>query len=66
MKSRLHSYAGRRTPSSPPSEESTVVEGKKYDIVYLVDMFSTKRGADAAVTARVRCAWKKFRELAPF
>ena len=47
-------------------EEVLVVDGGKYDIVdsfcYLGDMISMEGGADAAV----RCARKKFRELAPF
>ena len=33
---------------------------------YLGDMLSTDGGADAAVTARIRKGWSKFRELAPF
>ncbi|MBJ5695539.1 hypothetical protein JGG83_23085, partial [Salmonella enterica subsp. enterica serovar Derby] len=32
---------------------------------YLGDMVSADGGADSAVTARVRSAWKKFKELAP-
>ncbi|MBJ3201397.1 hypothetical protein JGB54_23255, partial [Salmonella enterica subsp. enterica serovar Agona] len=32
---------------------------------YLGDMVSADGGADLAVTARVRSAWKKFKELAP-
>ena len=51
-------------------EEGLVVDGEKCVIVdsfcYLGDMVSTERGADGAMTARVRCAWKKFGELAPF
>ena len=48
------------------AEEGLVVDGEKYDIVdsfcYLGDMLR----ADAAVTTRVRCAWGKFRGMAPF
>ena len=29
---------------------------------YLGDMLNADGGCDSAVTARVRCAWKKFRE----
>jgi len=32
---------------------------------YLGDMINADGGADSAVVARVRCAWKKFRDLAP-
>jgi hypothetical protein len=32
---------------------------------YLGDMINADGGVDSAVVARVRCAWKKFRELAP-
>lgn len=32
---------------------------------YLGDMINSGGGAEAAVTCRMRCAWKKFRELAP-
>ena len=31
---------------------------------YLGDMINSNGGAEAAVTARMRCAWRKFRELA--
>jgi hypothetical protein len=33
---------------------------------YLGDMLDADGGVDSAVTTRVRCAWSKFRELAPF
>jgi hypothetical protein len=33
---------------------------------YLSDMLDAEGGADLAVATRVRCAWKKFRELSPF
>jgi len=32
---------------------------------YLGDLISAGRGAEEASRARVRCAWAKFRELAP-
>ena len=32
---------------------------------YLGDMINADGGADSAVVARVRSAWKKFRELSP-
>ena len=32
---------------------------------YLDDMLNADGGADLTVVARVRCAWKKFRELSP-
>jgi len=32
---------------------------------YIGDMLSTSGGCDLAVTARVRCAWEKFREYSP-
>ena len=32
---------------------------------YLGDMINADGGADSAVVARIRCAWKKFRELSP-
>jgi hypothetical protein len=32
----------------------------------LGDMLDADGGVDSAVTTRVRCAWNKFRELAPF
>ena len=32
---------------------------------HLGDIISSNGGAEAAVTARMRCAWRKFRELAP-
>ena len=32
---------------------------------YLGDMLNADGGCDLAVTARVRCAWKKFREYLP-
>jgi hypothetical protein len=33
---------------------------------YLCDMLVAERGADLVVATRVRCPWKKFRELSPF
>jgi hypothetical protein len=33
---------------------------------YLGDMLDAEGDADFAVATRVRCAWKKFRELSPF
>ena len=33
---------------------------------YLGNMIDAGGGAEAAVTARIRSGWKKFRELAPF
>ena len=32
---------------------------------YLGDMLNADGGADSAVVTRIRCAWKKFRELSP-
>ena len=32
---------------------------------YLGNILTADGGADSAVVARVRCAWKKFRELFP-
>jgi hypothetical protein len=32
---------------------------------YLGDMLDADGGVDSAVTTRVRCAWNKFKELAP-
>ncbi len=32
---------------------------------YLGDVLDAGEGADSAVTARVRCGWKKFRDLTP-
>ena len=34
-------------------------------LCYLGDMLDADGGCDSAVTARVRCAWKKFREYLP-
>ena len=55
-----------RTPPSVMAEEGLVVHGEKYDIVdifsYRGDMLSSEEGAVAALIARVRCAWRKFRE----
>ena len=51
-------------------EEGIEVEGERYEMVdifcYLGDMIGRKGGVDAAVTARIRSAWAKFRELSPF
>jgi hypothetical protein len=44
--------------------DGNVVE-KVGKFCYLGDMINADGGADSAVVARVRCAWKKFRELAP-
>ena len=33
---------------------------------YLGDMLDARGGVDLAVSTRVGCAWKKFRELVPF
>jgi hypothetical protein len=33
---------------------------------YLWNMLDADGGVDSAVTNRIRCAWNKFRELAPF
>ena len=68
-----HSYGRSVREETPPSvipEEGLVVDGEKYDIVdsfcYPGDMLRAEGGADAAVTTRVRCAWGKFRGMAPF
>ena len=46
------------------------VEGDEFGVVrcfpYLGDMLDGGGGADAAVSARIRCGWKKFQEMAPF
>ena len=42
-----------------------VVLEKVGKFCYLGDMLNADGGADSAVVARVRCAWKKFRELSP-
>ena len=42
-----------------------VVFEKVGKFCYLGDMLNADGGADSAVVARVRCAWKKFRELSP-
>jgi hypothetical protein len=42
-----------------------VVLEKVTKFCYLGDMLDAEGGADSAVTARVRGAWKKFRELSP-
>ena len=50
-------------------EADVVVEGESFEVVdkfcYLGDMVCREDGVDAAVTSRLRCAWAKFRELAP-
>lgn len=57
-------------PPAEATKEGLEVDGETYNRVdnfcYLGDMLSAKGGVDAAVTARVRCAWQKFRELTPF
>ena len=51
-------------------KDGLVAAGETYEKVdsfcYLGDMLSAEGGVDAAVTTRVRSAWKKFRELVPF
>jgi len=45
--------------------ENGVVLEKVSKFCYLGDMLNANGGADSAVIARVRSAWKKFRELSP-
>ena len=51
-------------------EENLVVGGDTYEVVdtfcYLGDTLGSGGGVDAAVTARVRRGWQKFKELLPF
>ena len=46
------------------------VEGDEFGVVrcfpYLCDMLDGGGGADAAVSARIRCGWKKFQGMVPF
>ena len=46
------------------------IDGEEYKAVssfcYLGDMLDAEGGVKLAVTTRIRCGWKKFRELAPF
>ena len=48
-------------------EESVVLGGDKIEKVkrfcYLEDVLSAGGGAQAAVTARIRSAWRKFRDI---
>ena len=59
-------------PSSPgsPNNDQFVVHDQEFESVqsfcYLGDTLSASGGSDLAVTTRVRCAWKKFHELAAF
>jgi hypothetical protein len=52
--------------------EKSVIIGKGVELekvrkfCYLGDMLDADGGVDSAVTNRIRCAWNKFRELAPF
>ena len=36
---------------------------KCWNVSYLGDMLNADGGVDSAVVARIRCGWKKFREL---
>ena len=50
--------------------EELTVAGQSYEVVtrfcYLGDMLDAGGGSEAAVSARIRGGWRKFRELAPF
>lgn len=50
--------------------EGITIDGDTYEPVntfcYLGDTLDANGGADAAITARIRSGWKKFRELSPF
>ena len=50
-------------------DNKMVLDGVEYDVVnqfcYLGDMLNAGGGAEASTIARVRSAWKKFRELLP-
>ena len=56
--------------SSSSTNDRFVVLGQEFEKVqsfcYLGDTLSASGGSDLAVTTRVRCAWKKFHELAAF
>ena len=69
-------YEGAQTAGGPIS--ATDGENEELDIgnrgvllekvdkfCYLGDMLNAEGGCDSAVMARVRCAWKKFREYLP-
>ena len=51
-------------------EDGIMVQGEEYQAVktfcYLGDTLDAGRGVEAAVTARIRSGWNKFRELQPF
>ena len=54
----------------PADREDLMVGDEQYKMVhsfcYLGDTLNANGGVDLAVTARVRCGWWKFREMAPF
>ena len=59
---------------SPPldtceEEENIIIGNSSYEadqqFCYLGDMLSASGGAEASSVTRIRCAWKKFRELLP-
>ena len=64
--------SGCTTPAVPvaPCNDRCVVQNEELEKVrsfcYLGDTLSSSGGSDAAVTTRIRCAWRKFHELAPF
>jgi hypothetical protein len=51
-------------------EKSVIIDkGVELEVIkfcYLGDMLDADSGVDSAVTARVRYAWNKFKELRPF
>ena len=61
---------GNVPQADPVDQEGFTVEGETYGAVesfcYLGDVLDANGGVDSAVTARVRCGWRKFHELAPF
>jgi hypothetical protein len=46
--------------------KQSVLAEKVGRLYYLGDMLDAEGGAELAVATRVRCAWKKFREMSPF
>ena len=54
----------KRQPMGP-----IMIDNKEIDVVdkfcYLGDMISAEGGAEESIATRIRCGWKKFRELLP-
>ena len=54
----------KRQPMGP-----IMIDNKEIDVVdkfcYLGDMISAEGGAEESIVTRIRCGWKKFRELLP-